>query len=139
MRSEAVIDDGDRPSRGGGRAPSSPMNASRTLQRHWHQAAAPQLAADLANARRCIASFADATAASGSLLQSWIGGREVVEFDHYPDNDIVDSRHGSQFYYHAHRDGELERGHLHLFWHATASGRRRHFRPGRPRWSRTAP
>ncbi|MDE2371914.1 MAG: hypothetical protein KGN16_23295, partial [Burkholderiales bacterium] len=47
--------------------------------------------------------------------------------------------HGSQFYYHAHRDGELEHGHLHLFWHATTSGRRRHFRPGRPRWSRTAP
>ncbi|MBU6257369.1 MAG: hypothetical protein KGL18_02490 [Burkholderiales bacterium] len=75
----------------------------------------------------------------GILLQSWIGSREVVEFDHCPDNDIVDTRHGSQFCYHAHRDGELEHGHLHLFWHATASGRRRYLRPGRPRWSRTAP
>ncbi|MDE2453646.1 MAG: hypothetical protein KGL43_08635, partial [Burkholderiales bacterium] len=74
------------------------MSASRTLQRHWRRAAAAQLALDLANARRCVASFGDATVASGSLLQSWIGGREVVEFEHYPPDDIVDTRHGSQFY-----------------------------------------
>ncbi|MGE4049863.1 MAG: hypothetical protein AB7F38_02255 [Piscinibacter sp.] len=90
-------------------------------------------------ARDGVAAFADATTASGSLLQSWIEGREVVEFDHYPPDDVVDFRNGSQFYYHAHRDGGREHGHLHLFWHATASGRRRYLRPGRPRWVRTAP
>ncbi len=86
-----------------------------------------------------MSAFADATAASGSLLQSWIAGREVVEFDHYPPDDLVDPRSGSQFYYHSHRDGELEHGHLHLFWHASTSGRRRYLRPGRRRWTRTAP
>ena len=30
----------------------------------------------------------------------------MIEYEHYPPNDIVDSRRGSQFYYHAHRDGE---------------------------------
>lgn len=62
-----------------------------------------------------------------------------MEFDHYPQDDLVDLRRGSQFYYHSHRDGDLEHGHLHLFWHATASGRRRYLRPGQARWTRGAP
>ncbi len=115
------------------------MTASRPLQRHWRGATGTQIASVLNAARRSVSAFADATAASGSLLQSWIEGREVVEFDHYPPDDLVDTRSGSQFYYHSHRDGELEHGHLHLFWHATASGRRRHLRQGRRRWTRTAP
>jgi hypothetical protein len=96
-------------------------------------------AAALKQARDSVAAFADVTAASGSLLQSWIEGREVVEFEHYPPDDVVDFQRGSQFYYHAHRDGDREHGHLHLFWHATGSGRRRYLRPGQPRWVRTAP
>ncbi len=90
-------------------------------------------------ARDSVSAFADATAASGSLLQSWIEGREVLEFDHYPPDEVIDRRRGSQFYYHAHRDGAREHGHLHLFWHASASGRRRYLREGRARWTRTAP
>lgn len=39
----------------------------------------------------------------------------------------------------SHRDGDKEHGHLHLFWHATASGRRRYLRPGQARWMRGAP
>lgn len=90
-------------------------------------------------ARGSVSAFAEATASSGSLLQSWIEGRDVVEFEHYPPDEVIDARRGSQFYYHSHRDGDREHGHLHLFWHATASGRRRYARPGRPRWVRTAP
>ena len=115
------------------------MSAHPLLRRRWRQASDEVFAADLRQARDSVAAFAEATAASGSLLQSWIEGREVVEFEHYPADDVVDFRHGSQFYYHAHRDGDREHGHLHLFWHATASGRRRYLRPGRPRWTRTAP
>lgn len=115
------------------------MTAHPSLLHHWRHACDELLAADLQRARDSVAAFADATAASGSLLQSWIEGREVVEFDHYPPGDVVDLRNGSQFFYHAHRDGDREHGHLHLFWHATASGRRRYLRPGRPRWVRTAP
>jgi len=73
------------------------------------------------------------------LIQNWIAGREVLEFEHYPPDDLVDVRKGSQFYYHAHRDGDQEHGHLHLFWHATATGRRRYLKPGQPRWNRTEP
>lgn len=115
------------------------MSANPSLRRHWRHASDKIFAANLQQARDGVAAFAEATAASGSLLQSWIEGREVVEFEHYPPDDVVDFRNGSQFYYHAHRDGDREHGHLHLFWHATASGRRRYLRPGQPRWVRTAP
>ena len=123
----------------GQRTRPATMRASQPLQRHWRNAAGKRFASALQGARTSVSAFADVTAKSGSLLQSWIEGREVVEFEHYPPDDVVDPRRGSQFYYHAHRDGDREHGHLHLFWHATASGRRRYLRPGRPRWARTAP
>ena len=115
------------------------MSASPVLRSHWRHADDGSLARVLRGARDSVSAFVDATAASGSLLQSWIGGREVVAFEHYPPDDVVDSRRGAQFFYHSHRDGECEHGHLHLFWHATASGRRRYGRPGRRRWARSAP
>lgn len=115
------------------------MSASKPLQRLWREASNTRFSAILACARASVSAFAYATAESGSLLQSWIGGREVLEFKHYPPDDVVDLRRGSQFYYHAHRDSGDEHGHLHLFWHAAASGRRRYFRAGDSRWTRTAP
>ncbi len=115
------------------------MAASKELQRHWRALTDAQLASAVCDARRSVTAFAAATSASGSLLQSWILGKTVSEFEHYPPKDVIDLRTGSQFYYHSHRDGETEHGHLHLFWHATASGRRRYLRAGHARWSRTAP
>lgn len=115
------------------------MGADRALVRHWRQATDQQVAGAVRAARDSVAAFSEATTASGSLIQSWVQGREVTEYEHYPPNDIVDRRRGSQFYYHAHRDGDLEHGHLHLFWHATASGRRRRLRHGQANWTRTAP
>lgn len=115
------------------------MAASRLLQRAWACLPATQQVQLLKCARASVDGFADATQQHGSLLQSWIRGREVRAFAHYPEGDVIDLRHGAQFYYHAHRDGSVEHGHLHLFWHATASGRRSRPRLGRPRWVRTAP
>lgn len=115
------------------------MTASPHLQRARRAASDAQIASVLRTARASVSAFANATAEHGSLIRSWIAGRDVLEFAHYPPGDLVDVRRGSQFYYHAHRDGDQEHGHLHLFWHATASGRRRYLKPGRPRWSRTAP
>lgn len=90
------------------------------------------------SASRSVEAFAQATYESGSLLQSWIEGRGVVEYEHYPPGDIVDETSGSQFYYHSHRGG-LEHGHLHLFWHARSDRRRRPVVPGRRRWVNTEP
>lgn len=115
------------------------MTASEQLKRHWREASAGQIAGALRDARTSVSAFSEATAADGSILQSWIRGRKVVEFEHYPANDVVDQRRGCQFYYHSHRDGDREHGHLHLFWHATASGKRRYLRSGQARWARTAP
>lgn len=41
------------------------------------------------------------------------GGGEFVQWDHYPEGDIYDNETHSQYYYHAHRDGE--HGHFHTF------------------------
>lgn len=115
------------------------MAADAVLIRYWRQASGQQLALAAQAASASVAAFSEATATWGSLIQSWIQGREVVEYEHYPPDDVVDPRRGSQFYYHSHRDGDLEHGHVHLFWHATASGRRRRLRAGQASWTRTAP
>lgn len=115
------------------------MAASKHLQRHWRGSTDAQVARAVGDARLSVAAFAAATSSAGSLLQSWIRGAVVTEFEHYPTDDIVDARTGCQFYYHAHRDGDREHGHLHLFWHATSSGHRRYLRQGHARWIRTAP
>lgn len=115
------------------------MTASAALRQRWRGCTVAQLEAMVQHARGSVAAFADATAQSGSLLQGWIGGGQVVEFEHYPSDDLVDTRSGSQFYYHSHRHDGREHGHLHLFWHATASGRRRYLPKRGRRWTRTAP
>jgi hypothetical protein len=68
-----------------------------------------------------------------------VRGAAVQEHAHYPHDDVVDLARGSQFFYHAHRAGSAEHGHVHLFWHATAGARRRYARGGRQRWVRSAP
>lgn len=115
------------------------MSASRLLQRRWSRLDDPALAATLAGARAGLTAFSNATRDAGSLIQSWVRGRPMVEYDHYPPDDVVDTRNGSQFFYHAHRSHGTEHGHVHLFWHATSSGRRRHVAGLSPRWSRAAP
>lgn len=114
------------------------MTVSRRLRLAWAQAPAPALDELLRAARDSVDGFAEATRQHGSLLQSWIRGRAVHAFEHHPEGDVIDVAQGSQFYYHAHRGG-AEHGHLHLFWHATASGRRSRARVGARRWVRTAP
>ena len=46
------------------------------------------------------------------------GSREFVEWQHYPNNDLVDVDSGYEFYYHSHSVDEMpegEHGHFHLF------------------------
>ena len=51
------------------------------------------------------------------------GAKEFVEWQHYPNNDLVDAISGYEFYYHSHSSDEMpkgEHGHFHLFKrHAT--------------------
>lgn len=90
-------------------------------------------------AQRSVLAWGDATQKYGSLLQNWISGKEVREDERYPDPDVLDRRHGYQFFYHSHRHATVEHGHLHLFYHATASGNRRHVNGEDNPWQRTAP
>lgn len=109
------------------------------MVRYWRTLPDAQLRIAVETARASVAAFADVTEHSGSLIQSWIRGQDVVEMDHYPPDDIVDHESGSQFYYHCHRGDGAEHGHLHLFWHATRNGRRRRAPEGTRRWVRTDP
>lgn len=127
MRRRTILDESQR------------LPASRLLQRHWSRLDDFALAVTLDGARAGLAAFTDVTRDAGSLIQSWVRGQPMVEYDHYPPDDVVDARHGSQFFYHAHRSHGTEHGHVHLFWHASASGRRRYVSGLSPRWSRSTP
>lgn len=73
-----------------------------------------------------LSGFEDATAQYGSILQCLIQGHAVQAHAHYPSDDVIDHESGSQYFYHSHRAEDNEHGHLHLFWHADARGRRTH-------------
>ena len=99
-----------------------------------------------AAARVSLNGFRQATLRHGSLIQSWVGRADVVALEHYPPGGVVDRQRGSQFFYHCHRADGAEHGHVHLFWHATRSGRRRRLAPTtntstatEAEWSRSAP
>lgn len=53
-----------------------------------------------------------------TLNEAALGGaRDFVEWQHYPNNDLVDERSGYEFYYHAHSTKEMpqgEHGHFHV-------------------------
>lgn len=89
-------------------------------------------------AQSSLQGFSQATAEAGSLIQSWVGGVPVLAMEHYPSSDVKDVRHGYQFFYHCHRDNGVEHGHVHVFAHATRSGRKRRMR-GQDHWTRTDP
>jgi hypothetical protein len=57
-----------------------------------------------------------------------IDGNDFIEWEHYPDADVRDNKHASQYFYHAHPGLQrpfLEHGHFHLFVHAEELGLRR--------------
>jgi hypothetical protein len=89
------------------------------------QLSAAELSNTLRAAQLSLDGFSRATAEAGSLIQSWVGGVPVLAMEHYPPSDVRDDENGLQFFYHCHRAGGLEHGHVHLFAHATRSGRRR--------------
>jgi hypothetical protein len=97
-----------------------------------------ELRGSLSAAHLSLEGFSRATAESGSLIQSWVGGVPVSAMEHYPPSDVTDLQQGFQFFYHCHRAGGLEHGHVHLFAHATRSGRRSRGR-GERSGSRTDP
>jgi hypothetical protein len=97
-----------------------------------------ELRSTMGAAQLGLQGFTRATDEAGSLIQSWVGGEPVLAMAHYPPSDVTDQRRGFQFFYHCHRDEGLEHGHVHLFAHATRSGRRRRLRGENP-WARTDP
>lgn len=75
------------------------------------------------DASRCVALFQQVVSRHGSLVQAFVRGAPVVAHEHYPAGDVIDARHGFQCFYHSHRGGSVEHGHLHLFQRAADSAR----------------
>lgn len=62
------------------------------------------------------------------VVQAIVGGREFVEWEHYPDDDVRDNKNASQYFYHSHTGLQrpfVEHGHFHLFVHAETLGFRK--------------
>ena len=76
-------------------------------------------------AQRCVSLFQQVVSRHGSLVQAFVRGAPVVALEHYPPGDVIDARHGFQYFYHSHRSGSVEHGHLHLFQRAAHSARDR--------------
>ncbi|MDM7456131.1 MAG: hypothetical protein P3W97_002405 [Tepidimonas sp.] len=65
-----------------------------------------------------------------SLAQAALAGaHHFEEWRHYPARDVVDTAHGTRYYYHAHggaqrwgADAPPEHGHFHLFWDGPEPG-----------------
>ena len=52
------------------------------------------------------------------------GAKEFIEWQHYPNNDLVDEASGYEFYYHSHSSDEMpkgEHGHFHVIKRAGES------------------
>lgn len=79
-------------------------------------------------------------AASGTSLSlaALAGAKQFSQWQHYPTDDVIDTDHGTEFYYHAHpvdgggdtkrwgsNGGSVEHGHFHVFCRSNA-GRRFH-------------
>jgi hypothetical protein len=97
-----------------------------------------ELRSTIGAAQFSLDGFSRATEEAGSLIQSWVGGVPVVAMEHYPPSDVKDQQRGIQFFYHCHRNDQMEHGHVHLFAHATRTGRRRYLR-AKNNWMRTDP
>jgi hypothetical protein len=66
-----------------------------------------------------------AQAGSSLALAAMAGATQCIELAHYPRQDVVDTHHGTRFYYHAHasrRRPGSEHGHFHLFAQGSQPG-----------------
>lgn len=75
------------------------------------------------DAARCVSLFQQVVTRHGSLVQAFVRGAPVAAHEHYPPGDVIDVRHGFQCFYHSHRGGSVEHGHLHLFRRAVPDAR----------------
>ncbi len=81
-----------------------------------------------------VASMQALASRGEQVVQGILDGHDFIEWDHYPDSDVRDNKHASQYFYHAHPGLQrpfTEHGHFHLFVHAEELG----FRRADPRYS----
>lgn len=95
---------------------------------HWSALSQAERRISWRAATHLVRSMQELAGKGLQIVQAIIEDRPVIEWDHYPDDDVRDARNASQYFYHAH--GGLQRpfeehGHFHLFVHAEEIGLRR--------------
>ncbi len=84
---------------------------------------------EVAAARELLACYATLDARSAHLLDGLVRGRPLLQWEHYPADDVVDRRSGYQYFYHCHqpgaRTGGIQHGHFHVFARLAADLRAR--------------
>jgi hypothetical protein len=78
-------------------------------------------------ATQLVKSLQDLSQRGRQVVQEIVGDNTFVEWEHYPENDVRDLKHASQYFYHAHTGLQrsfTEHGHFHLFVHAQELGLR---------------
>ncbi|MCX7219441.1 MAG: hypothetical protein NTY70_11055 [Burkholderiales bacterium] len=100
----------------------------------WGTLSAAQLKPCYRAATRLVNSMQDLAERDSQVVQAIIAKQDFIEWQHYPENDVRDKQHASQYFYHAHPGLQrpfTEHGHFHLFVHAEELGMRR----AHPRYS----
>lgn len=84
-----------------------------------HNQAQLPLATMLAGAEDLIGCYQELAQDARHLLQDLLHGEQPRQWEHYPHEDVIDSVHGYQYFYHSHapedREDAAEHGHFHLF------------------------
>lgn len=94
----------------------------------WHELSGSarqqcwRAALDLVESMQALASRGE------QVVQRILDCQDFIEWEHYPNADVRDNKHASQYFYHAHPGLQrpfAEHGHFHLFVHAEELGLRR--------------
>jgi len=80
--------------------------------------------------QRLLGTYSTLATRGEHLLQGLLAGDLPKQWQHYPDDDAIDSQSGYQWFYHSHapedRPGAVEHGHFHLFARRSLWARRMH-------------
>lgn len=93
----------------------------------WHCLTAQQQGHHWRAANDLVTSIQKLAGRGEQVVQSIVADQQFIEWEHYPDQDVRDNKHASQYFYHAHPGLQrpfTEHGHFHLFVHAEELGMR---------------
>lgn len=93
----------------------------------WSQLTASDRRSSWRAATDLVASMQMLAGRGQQVVQRIVDDQSFIEWEHYPEQDVRDNKHASQYFYHTHPGLQRpfsEHGHFHLFVHAEKIGLR---------------